>query len=345
MEDHVDSIEPLDTSSPGLTAAPPVAPRQSVFRRVPWRWSDVVIGLAPLVSLRLADALMGPAWLSGIPSWLWLPIAILEEAWQLVYPLWIARRRHIGLPRLPRPRTIFVETLVPLLVVAGGVVVLSLVFLLLRYLSGDQTTPIIRLDPSVGYLDRFEFLRLLVLGLLVAPVAEEVFFRGLLYNALRQRLPMFVAVLLQAVAFGLIHPFGLAGAAAVAVGGLALGLVYERRKTLLAPILLHALVNATGMTLIAWGIATNAVAPRLGVSGETDERGCRLTMVAPGSAADTAGLRVGDVIVTLDGEPIADLTSLTQAVRSKRLGQKVVIEFIRNGEPHQVEAVFKKLRE
>ena len=176
-------------------------------------------------------------------------------------------------------------------------------------------------------------------------MAEEVFFRGLLYNALRQRLPRFVAVLLQAIAFGLLHPFGMVGAAAVAVGGLALGLVYERRKTLLAPILLHALVNVAGMTFFAWGIATNAVDPQLGVYGETDERGCRLTMVVPGSAADLAGLRVGDVIVTLDGEPIADFQSLTQAVRSKQLGQTVVIKFIRNGETHQIKAFFKKLRE
>jgi S1-C subfamily serine protease len=126
---------------------------------------------------------------------------------------------------------------------------------------------------------------------------------------------------------------------------LALALVYEWRRTLLAPILLHAVVNATGMTFIAWGIANNAVVPQLGVYGETDERGCRLTMVVPGSAADAAGLRVGDVIVTLNREPIADFQSLTQAVRRKQLGQTVVIEFIRNGETHQVEAVFKKLRE
>jgi membrane protease YdiL (CAAX protease family) len=345
MEDPIDALDALDSRSPGPTDIPPVAARQSVFRRVPWRWSDVLIGLAPLVSWRVADLLMGPGWLTGGRPWLWLPVVILSEGWQLVYPLAIARRRQVELPRFPRLRTIFVEALLPLLVVAGGVVVLSVLFLSLRYLSADQTMPSLRVDPSVGYLDRFEFLRLLAVGLLVAPVAEEVFFRGLLYNALRQRLPMFVAVLLQAVAFGLIHPFGMAGVAAVAVGGVALGLVYERRKTLLAPILLHALVNAAGMTFIAWGIATNSVDPQLGVNGETDERGCRLTMVAPGSAADAAGLQIGDVIVSFDRKPIADIQSLTQAVRSKELGQTVVIEFIRNGETHKVDALFKKLRE
>jgi uncharacterized protein len=345
MEDPIDALDALDSWSPGPKDIAPLIPRQSVFRGVPWRWSDVVIALAPMVSLRVANVLMGPGWLTAGPSWLWLLTAILTEAWQLGFPLWIARRRHAGLPRLPRSRSIYVEALIALLLVAAGVVVLTMIFQSLRYLSGDQTTPIIRVEPSVGYLDRFEFLRLLVIALLVAPVAEEVFFRGLLYNALRQRLPRFVAILLQAVAFGLLHPFGLAGAAAVALSGLALALVYEWRRTLLAPILLHAVVNATGMTFIAWGIANNAVVPQLGVYGETDERGCRLTMVVPGSAADAAGLRVGDVIVTLNREPIADFQSLTQAVRRKQLGQTVVIEFIRNGETHQVEAVFKKLRE
>jgi putative serine protease PepD len=56
-------------------------------------------------------------------------------------------------------------------------------------------------------------------------------------------------------------------------------------------------------------------------------------------------LRVGDVIFSLDGDPVADLGTLTQAVRRREVGQKVVVEFIRGGKAQRVDAVLKKLRE
>jgi S1-C subfamily serine protease len=113
----------------------------------------------------------------------------------------------------------------------------------------------------------------------------------------------------------------------------------------LAPVLLHILVNAVVMAVMAWGIAADDAAPRLGVYGETHQDGCLVTKVVPGSAADTAGLQIGDVVISLDGDPVADLRSLTRAVRSKQVDQKVVVEFIRGGQTHRVDAVLKKLQE
>ena len=78
------------------------------------------------------------------------------------------------------------------------------------------------------------------------------------------------------------HPFGLADRAGIALIGLALALLYEWRRTLLAPILMHALVNALAMAIMAQGIAADAAAPRLGVYGENARAGIRLTKVVPG---------------------------------------------------------------
>jgi membrane protease YdiL (CAAX protease family) len=343
--DPVDSMEPLDSPSPGPTGAPPLAPRRSFFRGVPWRWSDVLIGLVPLVSLRATNALIAPALLLAAPHWLWLPIAILAYAWVLIYPLSIARRRNAGLPRLPRPRTIFVEALFALLAVVAVQVVQATFFLSLSYLFGDQAVPRYPFEPIVRSPNRIESLGFLILVVLVTPVAEEVFFRGMFYNALRQRLNPVVAAPLQAVVFALLHPYGLVGSAAVALYGLAFALIYEWRKTLLAPVLLHTLVNAVVMAVMVWGIAADAAAPRFGVYGETHQDGCLVTKVVPNTAADTAGLQIGDVVITLDGDPVADMRSLTQAVRTKQVGQKVVVEFIRRGKTHQVDAILKKLQE
>jgi S1-C subfamily serine protease len=67
--------------------------------------------------------------------------------------------------------------------------------------------------------------------------------------------------------------------------------------------------------------------------------------VEPDTAAASAGLQVGDVIVSLGGERVADMPGLTQAVRKRQVGQTVVVEFIRGAETHRVDAVLKKLRE
>jgi CAAX protease family protein len=176
-------------------------------------------------------------------------------------------------------------------------------------------------------------------------VAEEVFFRGMLYNALRRRLHVVVAAPVQAIIFGLSHRFGPADTTGVVLIGLALALLYEWRKTLLAPVLMHALVNALAMAVMAQSVAADAAAPRLGVYGETHERGVRLTIVVPDTAAASAGLQVGDVIFSLDGDRVADIAGLTQAVRKRQVGQTVVVEFIRGAETHRVDAVLKKLRE
>ena len=290
-------------------------------------------------------ALINPALLWVGPRWLWLPFALTQLAWMFLYPLWIVRRRA-RLPRLPRPRTVFAEGLFAMLGTAVVMVVLAAVFSALFYLFGDRrratTMPFKPIAASPNWYDS---LGLLVLAVLIAPVAEEVFFRGMLYNALRRRLRVVVAAPVQAIIFGLSHHFGPADTTGVVLIGLAFALLYEWRKTLLAPVLMHAMVNALAMAIMAQSIAADAAAPRLGVYGETHKQGVRLTNVVPDTAAALARLQVGDVIFSLDGERVADMPGLTQAVRKRQVGQTVVVEFIRGAETHRVDAVLKKLRE
>jgi membrane-associated protease RseP (regulator of RpoE activity) len=224
-------------------------------------------------------------------------------------------------------------------------VVVAVVFSALFFLFGDRATTTMPWKPIAASPNWYDSLGLLVLLVLMAPVAEEVFFRGMLYNALRRRLHVAVAAPLQAVIFGLSHHFGAADTTVVVLLGLALALLYEWRKTLLAPVLMHTLVNTLAMAIMAQSIAADAAAPRLGVSGETCERGVRVTTVVPDTAAASAGLQIGDVIVSLDGERVADMPGLTHAVRKRQVGQTVVVEIIRGAERHRVDAVLKKLRE
>ena len=86
---------------------------------------------------------------------------------------------------------------------------------------------------------------LLVVG--VAPFAEEFFYRGLLFGALRRRLSFLPAAGIAGALFGAIHysaPETLALLPLLAVLGFAFCLLYERTGSLWPAIAFHALNNA-----------------------------------------------------------------------------------------------------
>ena len=85
--------------------------------------------------------------------------------------------------------------------------------------------------------------------------------------------------------------------------GLCLALFYEWRKTLVSPVLLHSLTNGIATGTLLYTLAVSANAPVLGIRGDLHDKGCLLTEVVPGGAAEEAGLRVGDVIVAAGRTP------------------------------------------
>jgi serine protease Do len=75
----------------------------------------------------------------------------------------------------------------------------------------------------------------------------------------------------------------------------------------------------------------------LGVSGSLGEEGCEINSVSPESAAEKAGIRQGDTIVTFDGKAVKNFTELTTAISDKAGGEKVKIEISREGKRTTVE--------
>ena len=63
----------------------------------------------------------------------------------------------------------------------------------------------------------------------------------------------------------------------------------------------------------------------------TDGTGLRLTGVTPGSPADQAGVRTGDVVIEFGGRPVTDLQSYTDALRSRKPGDVVEVVVLRDG--------------
>jgi hypothetical protein len=92
-----------------------------------------------------------------------------------------------------------------------------------------------------------------------APIAEELFFRGFFYRALRTKLPIAAAAVLVGTLFGIIH-LGSTPAEVIPVLaflGIIFCLVYEKTGTLFSVIGLHALNNtlAFGAGTGEWAIA------------------------------------------------------------------------------------------
>jgi len=84
-------------------------------------------------------------------------------------------------------------------------------------------------------------LMVLIIGV-IGPVAEEVFFRGLAYNALKRRFGVPAGILLSAAFFSAIHGNPLAFFP-ILLMGIVLSGVYERTGNLAAPIGIHCANN------------------------------------------------------------------------------------------------------
>jgi S1-C subfamily serine protease len=79
-------------------------------------------------------------------------------------------------------------------------------------------------------------------------------------------------------------------------------------------------------------------AERLGRPG-----GVQIMQVVEGSAAERAGVRRGDLLVELDGEPIADATDLQRLMVQERIGRQVEATVLRDGTQRTLSVVLDEL--
>lgn len=77
--------------------------------------------------------------------------------------------------------------------------------------------------------------------------------------------------------------------------------------------------------------APASATPWLGVVVAHETDGARILQVVPNSPADKAGLRPGDRIVALDGEPVNADHPLPDSIRRHRPGDTVRLTIIREG--------------
>ena len=64
--------------------------------------------------------------------------------------------------------------------------------------------------------------------------------------------------------------------------------------------------------------------------------GAQLAQVRSGTPAANAGLQAGDVVTAVDGDTVASAAALQSAIDAKKPGDRVIVDYVRNGEHRSV---------
>ncbi|MGH8934052.1 MAG: lysostaphin resistance A-like protein [Egibacteraceae bacterium] len=138
--------------------------------------------------------------------------------------------------------------------IAGAVVITFVVGgglqLLLRYL-GVEIPPVQEQLRDLATGPAAPIAAIAIVGL--APIGEELLFRGMLFQSLQKPLRFWPAAIVSGVIFGIIHLEPLV-AVVTAILGVYLAWIFQRRGTLLVPIIAHSIFNLLGLVLIRLGL-------------------------------------------------------------------------------------------
>jgi photosystem II stability/assembly factor-like uncharacterized protein len=86
-----------------------------------------------------------------------------------------------------------------------------------------------------------------------------------------------------------------------------------------------------------YGTGLPPVAVYMGVQGTEEKTGTKLVDVAANSPADQAGLKVSDVLISMDGKPVANQAALVELLRPHKVGDKIKAAYQRGSEKKEVE--------
>lgn len=215
--------------------------------------------LAALAVLTLLAAIVGSAWaflspqIAALPSALRTPVRLLILVAQYAVPLafaavWLRLRGSDWRDGLLMRRFTISEG-IGLAIFAGltarifnTVYSACMVLLQIKLPASIDTTKLFGTDAS-------GMIALIVLAVVVAPVAEEVLFRGVLYTGLRDRWGRGAATVVSAVIFALFHgePFVFVP---IAFLGVLLALLAEKTRSVWPGVIAHSLFNATAVVVL-----------------------------------------------------------------------------------------------
>jgi len=322
-------MTPIELPAPSVT-----------FRDFTWKTKWIFVGFA-FVALWQAVRFLDREWVSRWTLGMVLVALLVPFLFTLLFPF-LTRDRDDARPLcMPSLQECFVEWAIAVgLVITILVLAISLQDVVAHYRPGGPSTS----HPAVlnPFATRTKTYLWLLTSFTLAPLAEEIFFRGFFYNAFRRRMPIAVAMVLQSLIFGLAHIRGATDIAITCVMGLVLTCIYEWRKTLLTPILVHAGINLVGALAVLAAMSAQAERPAIGILGNHGDTECIVREVVPNSPAVEAGILVGDRILTFDGQPVSSIQDFAALAGKRRVGEAIVLTLVRDGELMEADVVLKR---
>ena len=163
--------------------------------------------------------------------------------------LWVRMRHNARLPSLGwriQGQDVGAGLLAALLGLGLSAVISNLIISLTRAISDSEVKAPEQLPEA---LSGVRIALAVVAVVIVAPIAEELFFRGFLYQALRKWRGVLQAALLSAFLFAVAHghPFLIVGIFPL---GVVLAYLFERRGSLGATIAAHSFFNGISLLII-----------------------------------------------------------------------------------------------
>ncbi len=233
-------------SSVGKALRSPESPRRAMAM-IPWRWVCLTFLVAELV----ANWLLTRAYdgLVYFEDWPFALDVFLDAVWRiggavllvgLLFPRWRDAWRLFGLDR-PWQAKVSLGMLAVLLMASSAWYPVALEWF------PDSAALLFDEDGwgGLGYA--------LLSGVVLAPVCEEIVFRGCLFGGLWSRIGFWPATLLSSAVFSSIHHYGVAGSVGVFGIGVAACVLFRHTKSLKGPMLVHAAYNFL-ITLAVWPV-------------------------------------------------------------------------------------------
>ncbi len=220
-----------------------------------WAWVLVPLTLAPIIGVAGAygacTATGGWSVGAALIGLIAQGIAMLTIGWLVLRALRTELDARMG-PQLSTARAARLAVLYIASAIARAGIALYALMTLFPALQQAQ-------DPAVSALlsqtnNPWGRVLLITAAVLLAPLSEEVVFRGILLPGLAQHMRTQTALIVSAAIFGLFHvPSHGIGAVMPGVLGLVFGWARLRTGSLAAPIMLH-MANNLLVTLLAWGL-------------------------------------------------------------------------------------------
>lgn len=226
-----------------------------------WKWQDlffIILGIFIIIFLMIfvvnyAVTSLGGNLLNDLQQtsiWQSLGLAALEAVALVVSVYYFGMRRRsiqwidLGFKKVTTNWLLAVIGLSVVIIPLSGLITTLVLSLLNQPLDNPQIPFLVPKGLDLGGA-----IGMLILAGILVPIAEELFFRGVLYNFLRARTGIWLAIIISSLIFAIAHGDLAVGTAAFVLG-IVIAWVYEKSGSLWTSILIHAANNSVKIVLL-----------------------------------------------------------------------------------------------